>query len=276
MISAAAQPESQAEIFAGNRANGRIALTVGAENARTVRRRVHESGSLRVRFPNAGSTLEAVIVNTAGGVAGGDRFAVSVGVEDDAALLIGTAAAEKVYRSTSDDAEIDVRLSIGPRARLAWLPQEAILFDAARLKRTIDVEIAETGSLLLAEAIVFGRTAMGEFVCDGAWRDGWRVRVGGRLVFAENVRLEGRIADKLQRRAVAGGGCAVATLLMSPGDESTVAALRTIDFAGEAGASTWNGIALARFCASDGRILRHDLTAALAALGQPVPRLWLQ
>ena len=45
-------------------------------------------------------------------------------------------------------------------------------------------------SLLLAEAVVFGRSAMGETVADGAIADRWRIRRGGRLVFAESLRLE--------------------------------------------------------------------------------------
>jgi urease accessory protein len=263
------------EIFAANRATGRIALTIAAENGRSVRRRLHESGSLRVRFPIAREMPEAVIVNTGGGMAGGDRFSIDIGLESGAALVAGTVAAEKIYRSTGDDAVVDVQLSVGRNARLAWLPQETILFNAARLARRIDVDLAEGGALIMAEAVVFGRTAMGEAMCEGAWRDRWRVRIGGRLVFAENVRLEGAIADKLTHRAVARGGCAVATLLVAPGDEGVVAKLREIECAGELGTSAWNGIALVRFCASDGAILRRDLMQTLGALGQPVPRLWL-
>lgn len=273
-MTGAAVLQVEGETFVANRAMGRIALTLAT--GKSVRRRVHESGSLRVRFPNARDVPEAVIVNTGGGMTGGDRFSVEISLEEEAALIVGTAAAEKIYRSTGDDAIVDVQMSVGPNARLAWLPQETILFDRARLARRVDVELVESGALLMAEAVVFGRTAMGESMREGAWRDRWRVRIGGRLIFAENVRLEGAIADKLAHRAVARGCRAVATLLTAPADESVVHRLRGIEFSGEAGASTWNGIAVARFCASDGAILRHDLMQALAALGQPVPRLWLQ
>jgi urease accessory protein len=275
-MTSAAPAQSRAELFAANRAHGCIALSVAAERGRTVRRRVHESGSLRVRFPNSEKNLEAVIVNTGGGMTGGDRFSVSIALEEGATLVAGTAAAEKIYRSLQSDAEVDVRLSIGSGARLVWLPQDTILFDAARLKRSIDVDIAEGGSVLLAEAVVFGRTAMGEGVREGAWRDRWRVRLGERLAFAENVRLDGAIAEKLQRKAIAAGACAIATLLMVPSDQALVEAVRAMSFAGEAGMSAWNGIAVARFCASDGASLRKDMVAVLSVLGQPVPRLWLQ
>ena len=130
----------------------------------------------------------------------------------------------------------------------------------------------------MAEAMVFGRAAMGEAILEGAWSDRWRLRMGGKLVFAENVRLDGAIAEKLAQGAAAAGGIALATVLIAPGDDATLAAVRALDeqFTGEVGISAWNGIAVARLVASDGAALRHDLIALLASLGISVPRLWLQ
>ena len=265
------------DTFAANRATGHIALAVAAEAGRTRRTKVHEDGSLRVRFPNvAPGALEAVIVNTGGGMTGGDRFSVGIEVGEGARLVAGTAAAEKIYRSTGADAVMDVTLSIGAGGRLAWLPQETILFDRARLSRSIEVELARDASLILAEAVVFGRAAMGEAMEEGYWSDRWRIRRGGRLLFAENVRLDGAIADKLGAAAVANGGIALATVLIAPGTEAMLAAVRALEFTGEAGISAWNGIAVARLIARDGLALRHDLVALLSALGTSVPRLWLQ
>jgi urease accessory protein len=128
------------------------------------RSRVHEAGSLRVRFPNGISrdTLDAVIVNTAGGMAGGDDFGIDIDVGPGARLTVTTAAAEKIYRSLGADTEIAVKLNVSPGGALAWLPQETILFDQVRLRRSIDIELAEDSHLLLVEAVVFGRSAMGE------------------------------------------------------------------------------------------------------------------
>ena len=268
--------ERQQEIFAANRAVGRVALTVGVSGNVSRRVRVREDGSLRVRFPNADG-LEAVLVNTAGGIAGGDRFGVEIALGAGASLVAGTAAAEKVYRSNGPDADIEVKLDVGAGARLSWLPQETILFDCARLTRRIDVDMAEDASLVLAEAIVFGRSAMGETVAQGSLTDRWRVRRGGELAFAETVRLDGAIADKMAQAAVANGNVAIATVLIAPGSEAKVKAVHALEtnFIGEAAISAWNGIAVARLCARDGAALRHDLVAMLAALGAPVPRLWL-
>jgi urease accessory protein len=267
------------EIFAGNRAVGRIALSVDATAGVSRRTRVHEAGSLRVRFPKGGGhALDAVIVNTAGGMTGGDRFDIDVKVGAAARLTMTTAAAEKIYRSLGPDTLIGVKLSVGSGGTLAWLPQETILFDQVRLRRSIDVELGRDAKLLLAEAVVFGRSAMGEAVLQGHFADRWRVRVDGTLAFAETVRLDGMIAQNLAERAVASGGVAMASVIKIPGGDKDVAAVRAMaeSFAGEVGISAWNGLAVARLVAADGAALRHDLIAVLTTLRVgPLPRLWL-
>jgi urease accessory protein len=263
-------------VWAANRADGRIALSVGVIGGLTRRRQLYEDGPLRVRFPNSGSgALEAVVVNTAGGIAGGDRHDLTVSVESGGALTVTTAAAEKIYRSLGPAAEIAARLSIASGARLSWLPQETIMFDQARLERRIDVELADDAALLIAEAVVFGRSAMGEAVTQGAFSDRWRVRRGDRLVFAETVRLDGAIAAKLAEPAVANGGIATATVLAIPGDDAMVERVRALSCYGEVGVSAWNGLAVARLCAKDGAVLRRDLAAVVVAMGGALPRLWL-
>jgi len=266
-------------VFAANRARGEIALSVRAGDGITRRASVHEAGSWRVRFPGRpGSELEAVLINTAGGLAGGDRLAVDIRIGDGANLVVTSAAAEKVYRSDGAETAIAVNLAVGPEAGLAWLPQETILFDRSRLDRRLDIALAETASLLVAEVFVFGRAAMGERVREGRLIDRWHVRQNGRLIFAETLRLDGAIADHLDQRAVTAGNNAVANVLHVPGSDASVAAVRALNprYAGEVGISVWNGLALARLCAGDSAALRHDLALVLAALGRPaLPRLWL-
>jgi len=268
------------EVFAGNRAVGRIAFTVAAGLGGSRRGRVHESGSLRVRFPNGNSqaALDAVIVNTGGGMTGGDRFDVDIKVGAGARLTVTTAAAEKIYRSLGPDTDIGVKLEVGAGGALAWLPQETIVFDQARLRRGIDIELAPAANLLLAEAAVFGRSAMGETVVQGHFFDRWRLRVGGALVFAETLRLDGDITQRLAQRAITSGGVAVASAIKYPGNDDDAVAVRAVQdhFIGEVGISAWNGLVVARLVASDGAALRRDLVAVLTALdAAPLPRLWL-
>src|SRR3982751_2836909 len=133
-----------------------------------------------------------------------------------------TAAAEKVYRAPGQAAELNIALKVAAGAHLGWLPQETILFDRARVRRRFDIDLDATASLLLCEIVVFGRAAMGERMEQGEFVDRWRLRRGGKLVFAETVRLDGHIYEKLGKAAVAKGGVAIATVLIVPGDESLV------------------------------------------------------
>jgi len=269
--------DDRRKTFAANRAVGRIALAVENDGGRSRRVGLYEDGPLRARFPR-GPSLEAVIVNTAGGVAGGDRFAFDVKVGASAELTVTTAAAEKVYRAADAPAQLDISLKAADGAPLAWLPQETILFDRAKISRRIDIDLAENASLLLCEIVVFGRAAMGERMEQGEFVDRWRLRRGGRLVLAETVRLDGDIGAKLSRRAVAKGGVAIATALIVPGDEAIVERIREAadSFGGEVGISAWNGFAMARFCAQDAAALRADMMTVLGrASSSPLPRLWL-
>ncbi len=283
MLATRVNNADQAKTFAANRATGHIALSVSVHDGVTRRTRVHEDGSLRVRFPNATpEALEAVLVNTGGGMTGGDRCSIEMDVGAGASLIAGTAAAEKIYRSSGADAAMDVRLTLAPSARLAWLPQETILFDRARLNRRIDIDLAEGAALIMAEAVIFGRAAMDEAMKEGFFTDAWRIRRDGKLIYADTARLDGAIAAKMAERAVANGGIAIATVLIAPGGDAALEQVRALGetleagFLGEVGISAWNGLAVVRLCAKDGATLRRDLIAVLAALGTQVPRLWLQ
>jgi urease accessory protein len=266
-------------IFAANRAIGRVTLNAKFADGATRRGRVHEQGGLRVRCPGPPAPeLEAMIVNTAGGMAGGDVCELDFAVGPGARLLVTSAAAEKIYRTLGAETSIAARLDVAAGGALAWLPQETILFDRARLRRTFEVDLAADARLLLAEAVIFGRSGMGETVADGFLFDRWRVRRDGRLIHAETARLDGNVAAKLAQAAVANGGVAMASVLLVPGDEAIVAAVRAASrrCRGEVGASAWNDRAVVRLVAADGAALRHDLSCVLTAIrGGALPRLWL-
>src|SRR2546430_990282 len=223
-------------IFAANRARGEVAFDVRLEDGVPRRGQLHESGSLRVRFPSPEAEgLSAVFVNPAGGVAGGGRFDIDITAGEGSRLTLTTAAAEKVYRAPGNAAQLSIALKVAAGAHLGWLPQETILFDRARVHRRFDIALDEAASLLLCEIVVFGRTAMGERMEQGEFIDRWRLHRGGRLVFAETVRLDGNIGAKLGRSAVAKGGAAIGTALIVPGDEALIERIREASdsFSGE-------------------------------------------
>ena len=195
-----------------------------------------------------------------------------------ARLVVTTAAAEKVYRTLEPAATIDVKLAVGAGGSLAWLPQETILFDRARLRRSIDIDLADGAQLLLAEAIVFGRAGMGEAVEDCVLFDRWRLRRGGRSSMPRPCGSTARSppssrSPRSPRAASRSRPCWSCPAMKRPRQ-----AVRALDakFRGEVGVSAWNGFAIVRLCAADGAALRHDLVSVLTAVrGASLPRLWL-
>src|SRR3981189_2708800 len=96
-------------IFAATRAQGSLSVDVHLLEGVTRRRQLHESGSLRVRFPSPEAEgLSAVFVNTAGGIAGGDRFDIDIATGEGSRLAVTTAAAEKVYRAQGPAAQLKI------------------------------------------------------------------------------------------------------------------------------------------------------------------------
>src|SRR5262249_60954138 len=105
--------QAQHRVCAAIRASSRVAVEGGAGEGPSRPARVREEGSLRVRFPRAdASELEAVLVNTAGGIAGGDELDIAVAARAAARVVVTGAAAEKIYRSLGPDACLRVRLAV--------------------------------------------------------------------------------------------------------------------------------------------------------------------
>ena len=267
--------------FTRQRAEGRVALRVERMGAASGVRSVAEAGSARVRFPNVRDGVpEAVLINTAGGLAAGDRFTTAIDVAPGAEIVATSAAAEKVYRSGDGATTTDVaaHATVAEGGTLAWLPQETILFDRARLRRRLDADLAPDATALLFEAVAFGRAAMDERVREGLYEERWRIRRGGRLVYADTFRLEGPIADLLARPAVAAGGRALATLLyVAPDAETRLEEARgVLDGArSECGASAWDGLLAIRWLSPDIATLRSDAARFMQSFrGRPLPRVW--
>ncbi len=272
MISPRAEP---AAIPAFVRAKGGVRLVFGSIARGTAPLTIAETGGYRVRFPRTG---EGVLINTGGGMTGGDRMRVDALVQAGATAVLTTQAAEKIYRSDGHDTGMAVSLALEEASRLAWLPQEQILFNGARLARTLDVAMAPDAALTLVESVVFGRLAMGEAVEEGTFRDRWRLRRDGRLVLAEDVLLDGRISDTLKRPAAANGARALATFLhVAPEAEAQLEAARSVldNAASECGVTAFDGMLIARFLAADPQVLRADLARFIEAFrGEPMPRSW--
>lgn len=252
-------------------------MRLGLHRARGAARiaALHQAGSLKVLFPRGTDpALEAVLLNTAGGLTGGDRMEVEIAAGAGARAVITTQAAERAYRAPPGPAaEVLVRLRAAAGARLDWLPQETILFEGAALDRRLSADLHPAATALIVEPVIFGRAAMGEVLHDARLHDRWRIRVGGRLVLADALRLAGDLQAQLARAAVAGGAGAMATLcLVGSGAAGRLAPVRAL---GVAASLVREDVLFARMLGRDGQDLRARLIAVIECLAEaPLPKVW--
>jgi urease accessory protein len=252
---------------AHQRSEGEILLRVGTRGLV----RMREAGAAKVRLPQGGH--EAILINTGGGLAGGDHFTFDIGTEKDTTLVVTAQAAERVYRSLGPAANIDVKLTAARGSTLHWLPQESILFDGAALRRTITADLGPGARFLAVESIVLGRTAMGETVHHAALQDRWRIRREGRLIFADDLGFEGR--PPVTTATLDSAKAFATVVLVDDSLEDQLELVRqTIGAAGSA--SAWSGKLVARLAARDSFELRKALIPALAVLagGLALPKVW--
>jgi urease accessory protein len=258
---------------------------VGSENGTRVED-VFERYPIRIMFPRTGRrpVEEAVLVNTAGGIAGGDRIECSVAALPGTSIAVTSQAAEKVYRALYEPARVATRLKARESARLAWLPQETILFNWARLHRTTEIELCTGAELLALEWLVLGRAAHGEVVVGGDITDSWRVKRDGRLIWADSFRITAEIFPQVNRKALLSNCNAIATLIyFGPhlGERldflrETIPSLRC-----NCAATLVSGLIVVRFAAKESSDLKLALRSFLQQFGQElgsgpfqVPKMW--
>ena len=239
---------------------------------------LRQQGCLKAVFPKSKSAaLDAVFLNTSGGLTGGDNVSLGIGVGDNAAVTVTSQAAERAYRSLpGQQARMNVDIQVKNEGKLAWLPQETIIFDGANLHRSLTLDLEPTSQALVVEPVVFGRTAMGEAVCAAAFSDSWRVRRGGSLVYADATRINGNVAGQLANTAVAGGAIAMAAVLYVGRDAAAKLSVIKPALPETAGAGlVEDGVLFLRLLAQDGYELRRGLIPLVEVLhAAPMPRVW--
>lgn len=220
---------------------------------------LRQNAPCRVFFPKVfdASIMEAILVNTGGGLVEGDRVSTAITVGGGAGLHITTQAAEKIYRSLTESCIVKSDLRIAGDGLLLWLPQETIMFDGARLCRHQMVSIEKASRFLAAEVVIFGRIARGERLDAGQLRDNWSIRCDGKLLWMDCLRLEGDFAAHRARRFGFGDSAGLATVLYAGGDAASFLPLaREMAARNGGGATLVNGILLARFLSHDEAFLR--------------------
>lgn len=282
--SAAASVWGNAVELSGGPARSRGAVNVGFKmrGSASVLDNLYQSGCLKIRMPTPENRTspDAIVINTSGGLTGGDEISLAAHWQSGTSAALCSQASERIYRSSGGQAVVSNRLEVQEGAYAEWLPQETIIFDRAQLNRKCEVRVARGGRFLGLESIVFGRAAMGEEVKTGQVRDCWRIFRAGRLIYADVFHIDGAISARLNRSAIGACARAFGTILLIAGENlATLVEQLRAGFAsarGRAAATQWNGVLAIRFLARDSEILRHDMVLALSILrcGRPLPRPW--
>lgn len=278
MTMSARQTETLPPPACPQRAHGVGRLGAKASAAGTRLDVLYQEGCAKIRLPKTfDGTMEAVFINTAGGLTGGDRMDWRLDAGAGTRLTATTQACERIYKASASTAAVETRITVDAGARVDWLPQETILFDRSSLTRRLEVDLAEDATFLAVEAVLLGRKAMGERVTAGFFHDRWRIRRAGRLIHAEETRLAGDMAVLADERAVLSGTCAFATVVFCGADaEAHLEPLRRLLAGAEAGVGQWRGKLVARVIAADGFTLRKRLLPLISHLrhGASAPKVW--
>ncbi len=264
------------------RAVGELHVSFRCRDGATVLDELRQAGCLKARFPRSAAIgwAEVVTLNSSGGIAGGDRLDSRFRAASGARVVIAAQAAERFYRALPGGqlARVRTAIEVADSAAVEWLPQETILFDRCALDRRLDVDLGANAWFVGVEMLVFGRAAMGETVERGSIRDRIRIRRSGRLLLQDMIRLDGAVAARLKRPAIAAGARATALLVhVAPDAEGRLDSVRDALAAVEAGASGWDGLLVARILSPDSAKLRAAVVSALAVLRgtRPIPRVWM-
>ncbi|MDT2071447.1 MAG: urease accessory protein UreD [Planktomarina sp.] len=239
---------------------------------------LRQQGSYRAIFPRPiKGTIDAVIINTAGGITGGDSFSTKVTANNHAKISVTTQAAERIYRARDEIAgSMQTRLEVKSNAQLYWLPQETILFEGSRLHRRLEVEVTRDSKFLMVEPIVFGREASGEILNFCSLDDRVCITTEGTPIYVDRIKLDGDVALILKRSAVADGLRAMASIvLVDKMAKAMIDGVRTLlPSSGGASLLADNILAIRLLC-TDSFALRTALLPILTHLTQnALPKNW--
>lgn len=225
------------------------------------------------------STLLVQVVNPTAGILAGDRLETDIAVERDAALLVTTPSASRVFTMRGGAAECRQRFTVAHGGWLEVLSEPLVPHRASCYRQTTSIELASGGAAFYVDLLMPGRLAHGE-----AWA--WdrlclatEVRFDGELLLRERFEQSG--AELQALAALAGfGACACFgnAILVHETDSGEPAWRRRVEALH--GEGLWIGVSALRrggwsvkFVAVDGVRLREALRELRAALAETHPAL---
>lgn len=266
----------------------RLALDFQRRDAATLLARRAHVGPLRVQkplYPEGEAVCHAIVLHPPSGIVGGDELEIDVTVGQGAHALLTTPGAGKWYRSAGAWASQRLGFAVGAHATLEWLPQETIVFDAARAAMDSRVDLDAEARFIGMEILCLGRRASGEGFGNGALHLATRVRRAGQPVWLERGRLEGGSGLLASPVGLAGFSVSGTLLAAAPQIERGVlAACRAIpalESGARHGLTLLPDLLVARYLGHSSEAARHWFAAqwqvlrpALIGRAAHRPRIW--
>ncbi len=136
---------------------------------------------------NHGTAAWAIVATFGGGLVAGDHIALSVDVERDAALFLGSQSSQKAFRGASAT-RLEARVRAGALL-VVWPDPLACFRGAAHMQDTL-IEVEEGGSVIVLDSFTAGRPAHEPPFSFESLSMRTRVSRGGVPAFIDGVRLE--------------------------------------------------------------------------------------
>lgn len=237
-------------------------------------------------YPEGREVCHAVIVHPPGGVVGGDELEITARIGESAAAQITTPGAAKWYKANGRVARQDIRIHVGARGSLEWVPQETIFFDNAQVGIDHEVTLEKGATYIGCEILCFGRTASGESFNGGEIRQRISIRLEEKLAWFERLRLTGGSA--VMKNPLVLGGKTVCATLIAVGEMPPPALITSmredaarIANGGIVGISRLKPVVVARYLGDSSETARNIMLHMWGALrpvmlgrSAMVPRMW--
>jgi len=262
-------PEAEAPTGWPARLDLRFRPSRSPAGPRTLLERSHQ-GPLRVQkalYPEGDEVCHVLVVHPPGGIAGGDRLAISATVEAGAQALVTTPGAGKWYRANGREAGQDVRLAVA--GDLEWLPQEAIVYDAARVRSSLRIDLARGGRCVGWDIVALGRRAAGERFASGRFAQSIELWREGQPAWIELTRIDGD--DALLASPVGLGGAHVFGCFWACGAAWSDDAIEQL----RAELKPFDGAETALTRLADDLLIGRVVGATTEAVRERLERLWL-